>query len=880
MHVAIFLMDNLDSLEMTRPLLIALRSLNIRVTLVHYWSEDLFPVEDLVEHGVDYLTLSDGGFGTIPRLSRAQYQALCGNDIDFVSCQYHNLAVRNFPRTREMLYTDSMYHQRFYGLAYRAECTLRALSPDVAIVNHGSETISRLLYAKCRKLGVPVTLSESSFVPGRLLIDPVGMHFFPGENRIERDWAAWRRDTPLDDLQCTRLESYLAGWRQSQTSKYPQSEAASEREGLERWLANDPMRRRTVLVVDQLPWDANILNGCRGFDTFGAMLDAAHEHLPPRWRAVFKRHPRNPETESASTGETSPGWYTVRDVGLHTLLERADAVLTYSSNVGLEAIAYGRPVIVAGRPHYADKGLTLELDHAQALPARLDDALRFCPDPSLRERYLHAAWLDYLIDPAEPGALLARLDEARAIASKPKVDAPQRPFAACQPVSFASYAAESAEYDRLAGENLSHDQIMERLDAGRPLPESAVEAWTRLASGERQVAFDLTGVADNHRIRYSLMRRLVAAGQNVLDFTCGTGYGSLLLGGGTGARVTGVDASGDAIAFARDFFESPGIAYAHESAGSFRFGSATHDLVVSFETIEHLANDQRFVDQLWESLRPGGVLAVSVPNLEEYPMRGHVFHVRHYAPKSLTRLMETLPGAAWTRIIGQVEDRRLVARAAGKHLIGLVGKAGPGLIDPVRIDRLLPYTTIDHPEVLAPRLRFRTNRFLYNRDVRPATVMRLDISGDSGCPVFGPCAKLRAGTYRAEFLMGLDSSAEVSKFEGCRLVADVMTNSCRVYARRDFVLPELSGLVGARRRVAVEFEHPDGAELVQLRVRIEGPPIPATLVFEGVDLFPISNGVQVSPASREPAMVRADSTTRWAGPHAGVGVERTDSARR
>jgi SAM-dependent methyltransferase len=330
--------------------------------------------------------------------------------------------------------------------------------------------------------------------------------------------------------------------------------------------------------------------------------------------------------------------------------------------------------------------------------------------------------------------------------------------------------------------------------------------------------------------------------------------------------VTGVDASADAVAFARDFYASPEITYQNESAGSFAFPHEAYDRIVSFETIEHLADDARFVNQLWDALRPGGVLAVSAPNLETYPMRGHVFHVRHYSPASLSRLMTALPGAAWTRLIGQVDDGRLAARAEGKHLIGLVGKSGPGLLDPSRIDRLLPYTTVDHPDVWADRLHFRPERFEFNRPVEPADVMRLGLAHETGTPVFGPNAKLRPGSYRVEYWITLEMTAGAEALMGRRLVLDVMNTSYQVLARLDFAEQGLLRLCEPDQTLGVDFEHDDADTRLQFRVRIEGPPVPAVLVFKGVDLMRHAPAAAEHPAGPPQAAVRLDpggAVPRW-----------------
>src|SRR5262245_49031370 len=97
--VLLFLMGNPDSFEMASPLVHTLRRADVDVTISQYSSEEVVPLDELVQTGARYLPLTDGGFESIPRLSTSQYRALCGDDIDFAGCQYHNLSRHDFPTT-------------------------------------------------------------------------------------------------------------------------------------------------------------------------------------------------------------------------------------------------------------------------------------------------------------------------------------------------------------------------------------------------------------------------------------------------------------------------------------------------------------------------------------------------------------------------------------------------------------------------------------------------------------------------------------------------------------------------------------------------------------------------------------------------------------
>ncbi len=131
-----------------------------------------------------------------------------------------------------------------------------------------------------------------------------------------------------------------------------------------------------------------------------------------------------------------------------------------------------------------------------------------------------------------------------------------------------------------------------------------------------------------HRYHYLLP---VAAGRRVLDVACGAGYGSALLRQ-TAATVHGVDISAEAIAHARGLYAADAnLQFSEASCTALPFADGSFDLVVSFETIEHIEAQAAFLDEVRRVLTPEGVFVVSSPNKAEYSDRrgfSNEFHVR------------------------------------------------------------------------------------------------------------------------------------------------------------------------------------------------------------------------------------------------------------
>ena len=106
-------------------------------------------------------------------------------------------------------------------------------------------------------------------------------------------------------------------------------------------------------------------------------------------------------------------------------------------------------------------------------------------------------------------------------------------------------------------------------------------------TGERYVPAELGEIRVEHMHRYAAALKL-AAGKDVLDVACGEGYGSRLIAG-VARAVTGVDISADAIGHANRAYGGLGnLAFRQGSATELPLADKSFDVVVSFETIEHL----------------------------------------------------------------------------------------------------------------------------------------------------------------------------------------------------------------------------------------------------------------------------------------------------
>lgn len=119
---------------------------------------------------------------------------------------------------------------------------------------------------------------------------------------------------------------------------------------------------------------------------------------------------------------------------------------------------------------------------------------------------------------------------------------------------------------------------------------------------------------DEHLARYAFAGSFVQ-GKDVLDVACGTGYGSSALAE-TAKSVIGVDLSEEAVAHAKANFSKANLEFRNGDCSKLDFRPGQFDVIVSFETIEHLEEKGRlaFLSSLEKYLKPEGKLLLSTPN--------------------------------------------------------------------------------------------------------------------------------------------------------------------------------------------------------------------------------------------------------------------------
>lgn len=173
--------------------------------------------------------------------------------------------------------------------------------------------------------------------------------------------------------------------------------------------------------------------------------------------------------------------------------------------------------------------------------------------------------------------------------------------------------------------------------------------------------FSSPWLRNQHLARYRWAAAF-APGLRVLDAACGTGYGSRILSEAGARQVTSMDVSIDA----------SGLGFVRADATRLPARDGSFDLYVSFETLEHVEEDEALVREARRVLAPGGTFLCSTPNrdflspgltLRDRPR--NQYHVREYSIGEFEALlMRVFPKV---RLFGQTwfseRHQRILARA-------------------------------------------------------------------------------------------------------------------------------------------------------------------------------------------------------------------------
>ncbi len=133
----------------------------------------------------------------------------------------------------------------------------------------------------------------------------------------------------------------------------------------------------------------------------------------------------------------------------------------------------------------------------------------------------------------------------------------------------------------------------------------------------------------------------------VFDVACGTGYGSYLLSKvRKAAMVVGLNVSQEAIQKAQHCYKSDAL-FVVGNVTELPFDNNCFDVVISYETIEHLENPSEYLSEIKRVLKPKGYFLLSTPNknvTSPFFRPLNTFHKKEYKLRTLKNLLQNYFG--------------------------------------------------------------------------------------------------------------------------------------------------------------------------------------------------------------------------------------------
>lgn len=140
-----------------------------------------------------------------------------------------------------------------------------------------------------------------------------------------------------------------------------------------------------------------------------------------------------------------------------------------------------------------------------------------------------------------------------------------------------------------------------------------------------------------HVGRYEAALNIVT-NKKVLDIACGSGYGSYILSKNA-QSVVGVDVSQQSIDYATAYYKRKNITYKKSNGRSIPFGDNEFDVIISFETIEHIDDYNFYMKEIKRCLKDDGLFILSTPNKQEFAEGNH-YHLHEFKETELTNLIK------------------------------------------------------------------------------------------------------------------------------------------------------------------------------------------------------------------------------------------------
>lgn len=183
---------------------------------------------------------------------------------------------------------------------------------------------------------------------------------------------------------------------------------------------------------------------------------------------------------------------------------------------------------------------------------------------------------------------------------------------------------------------------------------------------ERQLKTEIYDIDHRHIHRYLWALKYVR-GEQILDCSCGCGYGSFILGGlHLNAKVIGVDISKEAVAYAEKHYSRPEVTFLQGDMRKLNF-TGMFNTIVSLESVEHVKNPKAVLQSFKERLLPGGNIIASIPLWPT--VKGNPYH--HFEVVGMGQCLEFFRSCGF-KVVNSFDQDGGATRKGHRKAYGLV----------------------------------------------------------------------------------------------------------------------------------------------------------------------------------------------------------------
>ena len=233
-----------------------------------------------------------------------------------------------------------------------------------------------------KKVGLKTLFIENGLLPDTIVLDTKGVNY---NNAVPRNPDFYRNyDAPEE-----ALPEKLIPRQPKKEEKFAAKEAL--------------LPKKYIFIPFQVDYDTQlILHGTWIKDMrqlFHLMTEVLEEVNDRELHLVFKEHPSSlidyPDLHAAAAEMERV--HIINRRSTQDLIEKAEAVVTINSTVGIESLLLKKRVVVLGNAFYAIEGVTKPAKKRETLTQILNTLPAWQPDAALREKFLKYLYFEYLV---------------------------------------------------------------------------------------------------------------------------------------------------------------------------------------------------------------------------------------------------------------------------------------------------------------------------------------------------------------------------------------------------------------------------------------------------------------------------------------------------